>query len=173
MSEKTVTDAVVERIVVQACNKLCKSHMEKFKKEEDEVSDTKNRTKQLEDKQQQEEDKTNTAEDKSKKRGDVTKRKKEQTNTTVSNSKRKEEKEVEARTENMEENEGEKTADKTEDTNDEPKIAKDETKSRNPYSILRKTLEALFNELFAKQPTIADNQSSFPNCGEALRGQES
>lgn len=173
MSEKTVTDAVVERIVVQACNKLCKSHMEKFKKEEDEVSDTKNRTKQLEDKQQQEEDKTNTAEDKSKKRGDVTKREKEQTNTTVSNSKRKEEKEVEARTENMEENEGEKTADKTEDTNDEPKIAKDETKSRNPYSILRKTLEALFNELFAKQPTIADNQSSFPNCGEALRGQES
>lgn len=173
MPEKTAIDAVVEKIVVQACNKLCMSHMEKIKEEEDEVTNTKNRTKQLEDKKQQEDDKTNTAEDKSKKGGDVTKREKEQTNTTVSNSKRKEEKEVEARSENIEENEGEKTADKTEDTDDEPKIAKDKIKSSNPYRILRQTLEALFNELFAKQPTIADNQSSFSNCGEARQGQES
>ena len=173
MPEKTAIDAVVEKIVVQACNKLCMSHMEKIKKEEDKVTKAKNRTKQLEGKQKKEEDKTNTAEDKSKKGEDVTKRVKEQTNLTVGNSKRKEEKMVEARTDNMEENEGKRTADKTEDTDDEPKIAKDKTKSINLYRILRKTLEALFNELFAKQPTIADNQSSFPNCGEARQGQES
>ena len=164
MPEKTAIDAVVEKIVVQACNKLCMSHMEKIKKEEDKVTKAKNRTKQLQGKQKKEEDKTNTAEDKSKKGEDRTKRVKEQTNTTVGNSKRKEEKMAEARTDNMEENEGKRTADK---------IAKDKTKSRNPYRILRKTLEALFNELFAKQPTIADNQSSFPNCGEASQGQES
>ncbi|CAH3140896.1 unnamed protein product [Pocillopora meandrina] len=173
MPEKTAIDAVVEKIVVQACNKLCMSHMEKIKKEEDKVTKAKNRTKQLQGKQKKEEDKTNTAEDKSKKGEDGTKRVKEQTNTTVGNSKRKEEKMAEARTDNMEENEGKRTADKTEDIDDEPKIAKDKTKSINPYRILRKTLEAFFNEFFAKQPTIADNQSSFPNCGEARQGQES
>lgn len=68
----------------------------------------------------------------------------------VSNLKRKEEKEVEVRIENMKENEGEKMVDKIEDIDDEFKIVKDEIKSRNFYSIFCKIFEVFFNELFVK-----------------------
>lgn len=53
----------------------------------------------------------------------------------VSNLKRKEEKEVEVRFENIEENEGEKMVDKIEDIDDEFKIVKDKIKSSNFYRI--------------------------------------
>ncbi|XP_022808261.1 uncharacterized protein LOC111345249 [Stylophora pistillata] len=173
--EKTAIDDIVEEIVVQACNRLCMSHMEKIKKEKDKVMNAKDETEETEDKKQKEEKKTKKTENKSKKGGNVSTKKKEQTKTIVGNSKMKEDKfkEIEARTADTVENDGEemrdkrkKTEDEKDETDYEPKIAKDKIKSNNPYRILHRTLKALFNEMFAKQSTITDNQSSLQNCGE-------